>query len=431
MMTSAFTFSIRRIPFRVSWWFLVTMVLVAIYRLQPLLTRPVYALYGFFELAMVVAIVFIVHEIGHCIAYRRYGHEPSVFLWGLGGTTSGNGRLSPGREIVVSVSGLASGFLLIWLPIYVLQATVLSAWFPSRDSVGELAYLTLSDFALWSLLWTLINVLPIIPLDGGHICEALLEIITGEPKPQLARLISVVTGAVAAFIGFFVFGWIFALFIGGILAAHNYLVYRHEADPSAPRIELVPEPDRGDSYESTRNVVSMDTARKKRDRRSPADLLEAGYGAMERRDYVGAMLMAEKLKGKRLNAAQSADATTLAAWAWLGQRNPVKAEDELATLGRGAQPLTPVAAVLALANKQTDRAVELMKRTLIDEPDSASKLISVDLFAEYGMIHRLARNLVDMPDGAGFEAAVALEGMLHRLHRTQDASTVSDVILLG
>ena len=29
------------------------------------------------------------------------------------------------------------------------------------------------------------------------------------------------------------------------------------------------------------------------------------------------------------------------------------------------------------------------------------------------------------------EAAVALEGMLHRLHRTQDASTVSDVILLG
>jgi Zn-dependent protease len=433
MMYAGFSFTIRRIPFRVSYWLFFTMVMVAIYRLQPLLERPLQSIYGFVELALAVAIVFIVHELGHCFAYRRYGHEPSVFLWGLGGITSGNGRLSPGREIVVALSGLASGMLLIWLPIYVLQNTLLSNWFPT-DEVGRLAYMTLWDFRGLVLLWTLVNVLPIIPLDGGHICEAVLELVSGEPKPQLNRMISMVTAGVFAFVGFFIFGALGALFLGALLGAHNYLVWRHEKDPSAPRIELVPEGDRGDAYESrssSRNVVSMDTARKKRDRRSPADLLEAGYGALERRDYVGAALMAEKLKDKRLNAGQASEATTLAAWAWLGQRNPVKAEEELATLGKGAQPLTPVAAVLALANKQTDRAVELMKRTLIDEPDSASKLISVDLFAEYGMIHRLARNLVDMPDGAGFEAAVALEGMLHRLHRTQDASTVSDVILLG
>ncbi len=431
MMTSAFTFSIRRIPFRVSWWFLFTLGIISIWRLQPLLTRPLYSIFGFVELAAVVAFIFIIHEIGHCFAYRRFGHEPSVFLSGLGGVTSGNGRLSPGREIVVALCGLGAMFVLVFVPVAILLSTSLSNWSPGRDSFGELGLLTLTDLAFWSFLWTLVNVVPVLPLDGGRIMEALLEIISGEPKPQVARLVSVVAGAAAALIGFLVFGWMFALFIYGILAAHNYLIYRHEADPSAPRMELVPEPDRGDWYETSRNVVSMDDARKKRDRRSPADLLEAGYAALERRDYVGAALMAEKLKDKRLNAGQATEATTLAAWAWLGQRNPVKAEEELATLSKGAQPLTPVAAVLALANKQTDRAVELMKRTLIDEPDSASKLISVDLFAEYGMIHRLARNLVDMPDGAGFEAAVALEGMLHRLHRTQDASTVSDVILLG
>jgi hypothetical protein len=68
---------------------------------------------------------------------------------------------------------------------------------------------------------------------------------------------------------------------------------------------------------------------------------------------------------------------------------------------------------------------------MVKEPEGGPKLIAVDLFAEYGMTHRLARDLVDQPGGKGFEAAVALEGMLHRLHRTQDASTVSDVILLG
>jgi hypothetical protein len=72
-----------------------------------------------------------------------------------------------------------------------------------------------------------------------------------------------------------------------------------------------------------------------------------------------------------------------------------------------------------------------MVRTMVDEPEGGAKLVAVDLFAEFGMTHRLARELVDLDGGSGFEAAVALESMLHRLHRTQDASTVSDVIMLG
>src|SRR6185503_18142849 len=109
----------------------------------------------------------------------------------------------------------------------------------------------------------------------------------------------------------------------------------------------------------------------------------------------------------------------------------VKAAEMLELLPRTAKVSTPLAAVLAVANKRTEDGVRLMVQCMVNEPEGGPKLIAVDLFAEYGMIHRLARDLVDQPGGAGFEAAVSLEGMLHRLHRTQDASTVSDVILLG
>jgi hypothetical protein len=83
---------------------------------------------------------------------------------------------------------------------------------------------------------------------------------------------------------------------------------------------------------------------------------------------------------------------------------------------------------LALADKQTGRG---RADGAEHGPRLRARLIGVDLFAEYGTIHRLARDLVDLPGGAGFEAAVSLEGLLHRLNRTQDASTVSDVIMLG
>lgn len=431
MMSTIYRFSIRRIPFRVNIWFLFTLLLISIVRLQPLFKDPILALGTFFGIIVAVILTVVVHELGHCWAYRRYGQEPTVLLWGFGGLTFGQARLPPRQHIAVELSGLVLPMVLLWAPTWILWSTVLG----QVDTTSSLVIVGLNfvnDLKWVALIWTIVNMLPMIPLDAGHICEAVLELAYGEPRTQTARIVSVVTGVGFGCWSFFTGQpWgLAALFLGGFLALHNWLAYRAEKDPMAPRIALIPESDlESGGYEP--NVVSMDSARKKRDRRSPADLLDAGYGALERRDYAAASRTADKLKSKRLNSSQSVDAISLAAWAWLGQRNPIKAEEELAALPKGAAPPLPLAATVALVNKRTDEAIDLMKKTLIAEPDSSPKLIAVDLFAENGMTHRLARDLVDMPNGAGFEAAVALEGLLHRLHRTQDASTVSDVILLG
>lgn len=431
VLQSGVSFRLFRFPVRVQIWFFVTLLFLSVDRLRPLLDRPLWALGTFFECMIVATIAVLVHELGHALMYRRYGQHPSIVLWGLGGLTFGQTRVPPRRELLVSAAGPLIGIVLMGLPAWALQHYVLGSYIPwDASELQAFGYVTVNDIKWFALIWSLVNLLPMIPLDGGHIAEALLEIVKGEPQKQTARLISVVTGIVFGTVAFFVLGWSsLTLFLGYGLALYNFIAYRQEQQGAVTRFDIVPDPDLADSGGGS--VVSMDTARRKRDRRSAPDLAESGYQALEHRDYRGALKIVERLRGKRLSSDLSRQAGEIAALAWLGEHNAPKAAEEMGRLPRGADSSRALVAVLAVADKRVDDGLAMMVRSLTSDPSSPSRIVAVDLFAEYGLIHRLARELVDLDGGAGFEAAVALEGMLHQLNRTQDAATVSDVILLG
>ena len=432
VLRSGVSFRLFRFPVRVQIWFFITLLFISVERLRPLFDQPFLSITTFFEAMIVATVAVLVHELGHAFFYRRYGQEPSIVLWGLGGLTFGQSKLGPKREILVSAAGPLIGILLMGLPAWALQEYVLGpVTFGSSDLV-LLGHITVNDIKWFALFWSLVNLLPMIPLDGGHITEAVLELVKGEPQKQTARIVSVVTGVIFGTATFFFLGWstIF-LFLGYGLALYNFIAYRQEQQGSMVRFDIVPEHGDGDGGGGGGSVVSMDSARRKRDRRSAPDLAEAGYLALERRDYRGALKIVERLRAKRLSSDLSRQTGEIAALAWLGEHNPPKAAEEMGQLPRGADSSRALVAVLAIADKRVDDGLTMMVRSLTSDPPSPSRIIAVDLFAEYGMIHRLARELVDLDGGAGFEAAVALEGMLHQLNRTQDAATVSDVILLG
>jgi hypothetical protein len=363
------------------------------------------------------------------MAYRHYGQEPNVMLWGLGGLTFGQAHLPPPKKIVVSLAGIGATLVVLGVPGYLLSRYVFMA--PSPFSLGAVPSNIVGDLYTYTVLWSIFNALPILPLDGGHVVEAVLEWRHGQPQKQSARFVSGVSGIVFGAMALILLHQAYLMVALWVLAALNLLPWYQERNNMPVRYQL-PDEDGGGGFDGGgANVVSMEKARKKRDRRSPAELVKAGYEALERREYKAALRISDRLQARRLNAELDRWTAELAAFAWLGDRNPVKAAEMLELLPRTAKVSTPLAAVLAVANKRTEDGVRLMVKCMVNEPEGGPKLIAVDLFAEYGMIHRLARDLVDQPGGAGFEAAVSLEGMLHRLHRTQDASTVSDVILLG
>ncbi|HVN12726.1 MAG TPA: hypothetical protein VMT69_11580 [Kineosporiaceae bacterium] len=166
------------------------------------------------ELAIWLALAFVavlVHELGHALAARRIGAKPEITLVALGGVTTYEPPrpLSRLRSLGISLAGPAVGLLFGGLLLLVARTVDLA---PS----GLAAY-TL-DVALFTTLgWSVLNLLPIVPLDGG---QAMRELLPGNPavRARRASMVSIVLAVGLAFIAltdprFSQFALIFAAFL--------------------------------------------------------------------------------------------------------------------------------------------------------------------------------------------------------------------------
>jgi Zn-dependent protease len=150
----------------------------------------------------------LIHELGHASVMRRFGdRNVQVVLYSFGGYAQGSRRFSRWEDILVTAAGpglqIAAG-LAVYFAMGIWQSP--SAW------LGQLA----GWFFLVSISWAVLNLLPILPLDGGRLCSA----ITG--KPRLALRISLVTAVVLA-AGFLYLGYgLFTPIFFGMLAYNNW-----------------------------------------------------------------------------------------------------------------------------------------------------------------------------------------------------------------
>jgi Zn-dependent protease len=181
-MTLSFRFA--GIPVAVSLWF-VALPLVVSMRDGP-------AKAGIW-LAVVFASVFI-HELGHALGMRWFGFAPRIELHGLGGRTLFPPHAKPNarQSFIITLLGPLAGLALAFGALFV--AVILD---PSPESLGKYA-LTLVMGA--NLFWSVFNLLPILPWDGGLILESGVELLTGKPRPRVVAASSMVLG-VAVFAG--------------------------------------------------------------------------------------------------------------------------------------------------------------------------------------------------------------------------------------
>ena len=135
--------------------------------------------------AIWVAIVFVsvlVHELGHALVSLAYHYQPSIQLVGLGGLTRPNapGPIPWHREVVLTAAGPLMGAALGGLCLLL------------RSSVGtwEVARYTLTLAALANFFWAVVNLLPVLPLDGGRISQAVLGRLFGKAGLVGAQLLA-------------------------------------------------------------------------------------------------------------------------------------------------------------------------------------------------------------------------------------------------
>ena len=202
-------FNLFGFPITVHWMFWLTALLLgggfSTGRGNP--TIPLLA----WTVALFTAILW--HELGHAFFQRKYGGRPEIMIHGMGGYSSSTGRFSRAQQLTISFMGPLFGLLLGGVAYVILSKISTPPAF--------LAHLLVQ--MVWiNIFLSLVNLLPVLPLDGGRICENLL----GDGRQRQVMLIGMITGGVAAIAFQFIFGQIFLAILFGYFAYQNYQAYK-------------------------------------------------------------------------------------------------------------------------------------------------------------------------------------------------------------
>lgn len=176
-----------------------------------------------------VAVVFIsilIHELGHAVAMIHYGERVRIVLYGMGGLAINDGfgawdgarrgsRRSYIQQIIISFAGPLAGFLLAGLVLLVVAAfgwhIIFLSWDPRSGFVtavpgSQEQYNAVVLTFVWRMLginimWGLINLLPVYPLDGGQISRAVFMMFDYRNGQANSLWLSLIAGAGMALLG--------------------------------------------------------------------------------------------------------------------------------------------------------------------------------------------------------------------------------------
>jgi len=163
----------------------------------------------------IVFVSIIVHEFGHAIAALLFGQRPRIELVAFGGLTYPIGpKLSPGKEFIVFLCGPLFGFALFLLATLLLPSFENSSFYPA-----------LKGLQIVNLIWTILNLFPVIPLDGGQLVRVILEAWFQVRGIKFALLFSLLF-AIASGLFFITIGWILPSVFFFLFAFQNFMAYR-------------------------------------------------------------------------------------------------------------------------------------------------------------------------------------------------------------
>jgi Zn-dependent protease len=201
------SFHLGKIPVRVQPWFFVLAVFLGSSDEMRMIVPWV---------AMVFAAV-LLHELGHAGVGMLFGLQPAIELHGMGGTTSWTAAktLSTAQRVAISLAGPFAGFA-VWGVIYGLAR---AGAFPRNETWD--AILKMAFFV--NVCWSALNLLPMLPLDGGNVMAQLLNPLTGGRGERPARIISIVVAvALGALMVLTRYGGVWGAFLILSFVATNY-----------------------------------------------------------------------------------------------------------------------------------------------------------------------------------------------------------------
>ena len=299
----------------------------------------------------IVLVSILTHELGHALAARRAGLTPVIVIHAFGGITRWIpiGPLTRGRGIAIAMAGPAAGMLLAAAAAVALKLLSHATAHPGTPTL-RVALTTLGQV---NGFWSVLNLLPIMPFDGGQILAQLL----GPKRRVLTARLSLLLGCVAAGV-LFRLGLQVAGLVFGLLTIIQFAV----------------------AMRAMTKTAAVDEAR--------LDLLlRQARQALEQGDTELAEKTAEAIIELSTVTTQRHEAAEIFAWAALGQGQYRKVQHVFEILT--AAPLDPLlqAAILE-ADGDAERAIACLRQARIggdNRPQLAASLVRLLLAADrYG-----------------------------------------------
>ncbi|MGA7122870.1 MAG: hypothetical protein WBY94_22405 [Polyangiaceae bacterium] len=303
------TFRLGKIPVRILPSFFLTTVLLNFGLAQADPRRLLV------WLAIVLSSV-LVHELGHAFAGMAFGLQPRIDLHGFGGTTSwaSGERISSAKRIVVSLAGPGMGFV-AGFAVMMLRTAAGSPGGASEASLVEFAY---GNLLFVNFGWGILNLLPMLPLDGGNVMTHALDIALPGRGERPARVISLSVAALAT-AGALITQWWWPALLGGSFVATNW-----------------------------RGLKDL----KARENDAPMRAkLEAAYAALDAKDASKVLALARPVALQSKTAPVRAEALQLLAFGFLLEGRVADADAAIAALPQGFAPHASLLELRASLNR--------------------------------------------------------------------------------
>ena len=203
------SFSLFGIPITIQPWCWVSLAVIG-YNVDSFSSSQ-----GLFKLILFVLAGFIsllIHELGHALTIKKLGAQTEIVLQAFGGfATYPANRFNRWQDFLISAAGptiqliLGGLILLVWRNIPI-------------DSLGK-HFL----HVLWviSFVWAIVNLLPIFPLDGGRLLNAIL----GPKRKAITHAVGLLCAIALAVLALSL-QQLFILIFMGFLAYQNFQLFQ-------------------------------------------------------------------------------------------------------------------------------------------------------------------------------------------------------------
>lgn len=189
----------------------------------------------------VILISILFHEMGHALTAILFGQNTRIELAAFGGFTYRDGKkLKLWEEFIVVLNGPVAGFILFLTAFIVYKFVHIES--------QPLLFLVKFTFVV-NLFWTVMNLIPVLPLDGGHLLSIMLESLFGFRGIKMAIVIGMVI-AIMISILFFVMG----MFLIGAL----FLILTFESFRSLKYYRIFTEKDRDSNLQELMKSADLD-----------------------------------------------------------------------------------------------------------------------------------------------------------------------------